>query len=757
MAESQAIAKQALEKLEDQLTCAICLDAFKDPKLLQCFHVYCKDCLQRLVVTDRQGQLSLRCPTCRQSTLLPPATGVSGLQSAFLIHHLFEIQDALKKVKDPKKVQCEKCTVTTRTATNFCRDCGEFICEKCTEMHREWKELSKHEVVSMEQIQSNVKQLVPPKKVTLYCSLHEGMKLDLYCETCGELICLHCTVKKHKDHQYDLVGDTFQRHKAEITASLEPVEKQLGTVSESLEQFGLRSQELDDLEVALEANIGQEIRKLQEFLEARKGELVSQMKQLIQMKRKNLAAHKDEVETVHTQLASCLSFVRESLRTGSQGEVMKMKKGVVKQIKEMTDNFKPDMLPPCEPANIRFIASPELTQACQQFGRVFVQEISLEKCCATGKGLEVAKLGERATAVLHVVDHKGKACSTPVETLTCELVSESTGEKMDCSVKKTEASGQYEISYEATHSGRRLQLHIKVEGEYIKGSPFPVTVKLPVQKLGTPIETISGVKGPWGVAVNRRGEILVAERGTHCISIFSPTGEKLQSFGSCGSGHGQFNCPRGVSMDDDGNILVVDDYNHRIQKFTPDGKFITSVGKKGRNPLELSEPMGIAIHPLNKRVFIVEYGNHRVQILNPDLTFSSSFGSEGSGNGHFKHPQDVAFDSTGNVYVADFSNHRIQVFTAEGLFLRKLGTGKGSGNGDLDRPTGICIDSEDVVYVTEYGNDCVSVFTCEGKFLTSFGKEGSGPGQFHHPRGIAVEKNGVVYVSDTANNRVQIF
>jgi tripartite motif-containing protein 2/3/tripartite motif-containing protein 71 len=346
-------------------------------------------------------------------------------------------------------------------------------------MHREWKELSKHEVVSMEQIQSNMKQLVPPKKVTLYCSLHEGMKLDLYCETCGELICLHCTVNKHcrPEHKYDLVGDSFQRHKEEITASLEPIKKQLGTVSESLEQFGLRSQELDDLEVALEANIGQETRKLQELLEARKAELVGQMKRLIQTKRKNLAAQKDEVETVHTQLASCLSFVRESLRTGSQGEVMKMKKTVVKQIKEMTDNFKPDMLPPCEPANVKFIASPELTQACQQFGRVFLQQISPEKCYATGKGLEVAEPGERATAVLHVVDHNGKACITPVENLTSEFVSESTGEKIDCTVKKTDTNGQYELSYQATSRGRH-QLYIKVEGEHIKRSPFPVTVKV---------------------------------------------------------------------------------------------------------------------------------------------------------------------------------------------------------------------------------------------------------------------------------------
>ena len=619
-------------------------------------------------------------------------------------------------------------------------------------MHSEWEEFSKHEVVSMEQIQSNVKRLVPPKKVTLYCSLHEGMKLDLYCETCGELICLHCTVKKHKDHQYDLVGDTFEKHKADITISLEPVEEQLGVVGIALKQFDLQSQELDELEVSMEANIGQQIRHLQEVLEARKAEVVGQMKQLIQTKKKNLAAQKDEVETVHTQLVSCLSIVRESLRTGSQGEVMKMKKAVVKQIKEMTDNFKPDMLPPCEHANVKFTSLPELSKSCRQFGRVFLAHTSPEKCYATGKGLEVAKLGERATAVLHVIDRKGKACTTPVEILTCELVSEITGEKIDCSVKKTEAS-QYEISYQATSRGRH-QLHIKVEGEHIKGSPFPVTV---IKKLGTPIKTISGVKWPWGVAVNQSGEVIVAaESSGHCVTIFNPTGEKLRLFGSKGSGQGQFNDLRGVAVDDDGNILVADTYNNRIQKLTLYGKFITAVGKEGREPLEFRYPISVAFHPKSKKLYVADYSNHRIQILNSDLTFSSSFGSEGSDNGQFQCPWDVTCDSTGNVYVADRSNHRIQVFTAEGRFLRKFGK-YGSGNGKLNCPSSISIDSDNVVYVTEYGNNRVSVFTCEGKFLTSFGTHGSGPGQFSLPCGIALDKNGVVYVSDSRNNRLQLF
>ena len=433
---------------------------------------------------------------------------------------------------------------------------------------------------------------------------------------------------------------------------------------------------------------------------------------------------------------------------------MKMKKAVVKQIKEMTDNFKPDLLPPCELANVKFIPSPELIQACQQFGEVYLQKVFAQKCHVTGKGLEVAEPGEKTTAVLHVVDQKGKAYTKPVETLTCELVSNNTDTKVDCSVKKVEAN-QYKITYQATRR-RRHQLHIKVEGEHIKGSPFPVAVKLPVQKLGTPIKTISRVKHPWGVAVNQKGEVIVAEGSGHCISIFSQTGDKLRSFGSKGSGHGQFNGSRGVAVDDNGNILVVDLYNNCIQKFTPDGTFITTVGKKGNNLLEFNQPMGIAIHPLNKRVYIADCNNHRLQILNPDLTFSSSFGSHGSGNGQFAHPWDVAFDCAGNVHVADTQNNRVQVFTAEGEILRKFGN-KGSGNGDLNTPTGISIDSDNVVYVTERWNDRVSVFTCEGKFLTSFGTYGSGPGQFSGPCGIAVDKNGVVYVSDTSNDRLQLF
>ena len=597
-------------------------------------------------------------------------------------------------------------------------------------------------------------QLVPPKKKVMFCSKHPTKELDLYCETCEELVCRDCTVRIHRDHQYDLVTDAFQKHKDVLVTSLQPVEQQLDTVTKSLQQLDTQCQQITDQREALVGKILKTIRQLQEALEVRKTELIGQLDQITQRKLKTLAAQRDQIELVQTQLSSCLDFVKESLRTGSEGEILAMKKPVVKQVEEITAEFKAEALVPQERADIRFSAStPELTQTCQQFGKVYTPPVSPERCYATGKGLEVATVGEQATAILYAMDADDKECEQPLVNTSCELVSDTGGPTVKAAVQKKEKN-KYTISYQPTHKGRH-QLHIKVEGVPIRGSPFGVVARLSIQKLGTPIKTIGGLNRPWGVAVNQRGEIIVVEFGGHCISILSSIGEKIRTFGSWGSAQGQFNQPRGVAVDGDGNILVVDGNSHHIQKFTAGGKFLTTVGQSGSKQLEFSYPSGVTINHRNRKVYICDGGNHRIQILNADLTFSSSFGSQGSGDGQFYCPWDVALDNTGNVYVADSSGHCIQVFTAEGQFLRMFGK-KGSGDGELNWPTSVSIDSDDIVYVTD-DNHRVSMFTSEGQFLRSFGTNGVQPGQFYNPCGIATDRDGLVYVSDSANNRIQIF
>jgi tripartite motif-containing protein 2/3/tripartite motif-containing protein 71 len=429
----------------------------------------------------------------------------------------------------------------------------------CTTIHGEWDAFSKHEVVALDQLENKMKQVDTLKKVTLYCSLHEGKELELYCEICEELICHNCTIKKHRDHQYDLVVDTFDVHKAEITESVKPIESQLSVVNKSLEEIDLRSTELNNHRESSKATVQKQTQQLHDLIERRKMELFSQIDQQTEMKLKNLAAQRDEVEVVQIQLVSCQSFVEDSLKTGSKGEVMKVKKAALKQVREVTEGFNPDVLPPCECANVKYLSSPHPETAYQQFGKVYLQQAFPKKCYATGEGLSIATPNQIATAVLHAVDSKGETVILPIETVTCELVSKVTGKSTDCSVKEVQAS-QYEISYQVTNGGQ-YQLSIKVEDEHIQGSPFAISVR----SLDKPVKVINGLKQPSYIVIDKTGNAIISEAEGRCVSVYNPTGENTYSFVS-----EELQSPRGVALDCDGSILVVDGYLNRILKFTSD-------------------------------------------------------------------------------------------------------------------------------------------------------------------------------------------
>ena len=748
MAEPHKATEEALKKVAARLECGICLDEYKDPKLLSCFHVFCKQCLERLVLQE-EGRSILRCPNCRRATTLPPQ-GVSGLQSDFHAHHLFEIQDTLVKAKEP---QCEKCKLKS-TATGFCRHCGKLVCNKCTEMHQAWEEYTNHQIVAIQDVQADAVNLIPPKKKVLYCPKHKENILTIYCETCEELICINCTIRLHHGHHYDVISDTFPKHKQEIDDQLKPVKHHLATVNQALHTFDARSQEVQDQKAAVQEEIHRKIDQLHQVLEQRRTELIGQLDQLTQHKLKTLAAQRDQVELLHTQLTSCLEYMEGSLKTGTQGEILEIKAPLLKQINQITANFNPDTLAPEEEANIFLVADSDLHHACEKFAEVIAQSACPDKCYSTGNGLKSATVGEPMTVTVHAIDQHGKETHKTVKALTAEIVRSRYATRAECQVKRVGES-KYELQYQPAIRGEH-QLHIRIGGKNIKGSPYTVVVMPSPESLGKPVRSIGNLQQPWGIATNSRGHIIVAEHNGHCVSVFTPEGQKIRSFGSKGSSHGQFNQPRGVAVDKDDNIIVTDHSNHRIQKFTSEGKFLTALGTFGSGPLQFCNPTGASINNTNDKVYIADGWNHRIQILNMDFTFSSSFGTKGLGDGQFSYLFDTAFDSTGNLYVADRNNHRIQVFTPEGKFLHKFGS-QGSGDGQLNYPYSITIDRNDTVYVADHNNNRISMFTTRGQFLGSFGSEGKAEGQLDNPMGVAIGEDSFVLVSDFSNSRIQIF
>ena len=225
-------------------------------------------------------------------------------------------------------------------------------------------------------------------------------------------------------------------------------------------------------------------------------------------------------------------------------------------MKELTTIFPPDMLKPSTEADVIFSDLADVATACRNYGQVSAPGLpDPSKCHATGKGIEAAVVGEMSTAVFQAVNFKGQPCEEPIQSSECELVSELSGTRIRRSIER-KGQSQYEINYQPTIKGRH-QLHVKVEGQHIRGSPFTISAKSPVEKLGTPILTLRGMRGPRGVAINQRGEVIVAERGGDCVSVFSPSGEKLQTFGTRGSGQGQLQGPCGVAVDGEWNIFLL--------------------------------------------------------------------------------------------------------------------------------------------------------------------------------------------------------
>jgi uncharacterized protein (TIGR03663 family) len=280
---------------------------------------------------------------------------------------------------------------------------------------------------------------------------------------------------------------------------------------------------------------------------------------------------------------------------------------------------------------------------------------------------------------------------------------------------------------------------------------------------------------PRGVAVDRDGNVYVADSDNHRIQVFDANGAFLRAWGSqcnlaselgCADldgegpmayGDGQFQEPWGITVADDGRVYVADTWNHRIQVFDGEGTFLTKWGMYGQTDSAATlfyGPRDVAVDA-SGRVFVTDTGHKRVMVFDQDGNYLDQWGSEGLLPGYFSEPVGInAFG--GDIYVADTWNQRVQVFDSDFVFLREWPVEAWYGESVVNKPF-LAVDGEGRVYITDPEGYRVAVFSGEGELLATFGRYGFDEASFSLPTGIDVDDAGSIYVTDTDGHRVMRF
>ena len=288
---------------------------------------------------------------------------------------------------------------------------------------------------------------------------------------------------------------------------------------------------------------------------------------------------------------------------------------------------------------------------------------------------------------------------------------------------------------------------------------------------------------PVAVAVDSVGNIYVVDQDSHRIRKITVTGVVTTLAGSVlGNADGlgaaaRFRAPSGLAVDSVGNVYVADTGNQDIRKITPAGEVTTFTGSGVQGFLDgapgfaqFDDPAGLAVDA-SDNIYVADFGNNRIRKITPGGTVSTVAGDGTAGTtdgaagvARFFHPNAVAVDGSGNVYVADLGNNRIRKITMAGVVSTLAGSTTGFANGtgvaaQFFDPAGVAVDSSGNVYVADLGNNRIRRVTPAGVVTTLAGDgtqgyiEGAGAAaQFNKPLAIAIDAAGTLYVVDS--NRV---
>ena len=725
--------EKGVKDLEQEITCAICHEHYTDPKVLPCCHYYCKQCIHHLAL--RTGiEKPFPCPECRKDTTLPEAS-VDNLPTAFFVNRMKEVHSKLQLARGKVEAKCEACQEDKASA--FCRQCTKFICADCVRSHQKMKKLFPgHKISTLEELkEGGAEEILIQEPSHEACKVHK-QPMSVYCYDCNTLICRDCTIKDHRDHNYEFVLVAAPKTREELTQQLVPLKESQESLFHAIKKIQNAIAEVEGQGDSVANTIKVACKELRTIIDDHQETLLTEAATRVQQKVKCLSGQEKSLSTAHAVVQSVIEYTKQCLEHSADDEVMCMRVEMQSRIdREIQEQQKEgENLAPVGEADmgVEMSCAEDLKQLCLIKAKL-IPFADAAKCVVTGEGVQSAEVSKTSEfrAVTKLSNGNPTKLPVAVECHLKSLVSDSTTKS---TVNLIEGN-EYRIQYIPTVRGRH-ELIVTVNGQEVAGSPFSMFVSIHPTQLGKPVKVITGLNCPGRMVLTPTGNIIV--RDSQSILKFDKTGKKLME------SEYKFESPFGVAVDNtDGCVYVTDEFpdNARIIKLSPDLKL-----KQVSNSNSSLQFRGMSV--VGDDVMVCcRLGS--VMVYTKELEYVRKIGSHGDDPGQFGDIRDVCSDEHGNLYICDNGKSCVHVFSNGGEFLRSFDC-----DGAGVKKHSVCVCGQ-YVYVTNHSGHSVSVFTTDGDHVTTFGQRGSASG--HGPCVVCVDKDGFVYVSEYVNNRLQIF
>jgi DNA-binding beta-propeller fold protein YncE len=704
----------------------ICFEAYNNPKMLNCAHTFCADCLIGYQTTYEQQRSAipgkLPCPTCRELTTLPSG-GIDGLRNDFKVQKMEDLfrtmyvrqqeqqqlQQQQKRASGFEGTVCGPCQAQkkTRKGTFYCIDCSMCYCETCLAKHNRNTLFTSHKITS------------PPSPTTsslpevLYCKKHPQEQGRYVCQTCHTIVCTVCIVNDHADHNVVEMNSVLQQQQRDVQSLQHVMQSKNEALQKRLLELEALRQANQNNSQRAEATIADKAKQTIESIRQQQASLIEQLRRTT---KERLASIDSELERIRYNISrtqAARDFASSAARSASI-QMMAVHDELMQRMRTVADGSDSTSANGDDGSNsssiVSFVAAANL--GADLLGRIEVVPVTTE---------ELSRL--RADAVRtppkpapKVAVHVG---CPPVNRQELGRPSPS-GASVPVPVIPAPIVTPLAPSRLLLQAGRkpRLLLHVHSYGD----------------KIGQ-------LKDPLSVVCLPGGQLVVSEYGNKRLQLFDGTGQSrgLIAAGQIG--------PQGIASTLKGNVIASDTLQKRMQVFNPvDGQ---SLSKWGLG--KFFSPCGVAVSA-NGNCVVTDIGDHSVSVYRGEQTCVSRFGMKGSRDDQFDNPLYVATGPHNEIIVSDSNNHCIKVFDSVGQFVRKIGS-EGSGSGQFKFPRGVHVTADGHVLVADRNNDRVSVFSLNGRFVRHVVSKDDG---VKAPYAVCLSPAGNVVLTESGNNRAAV-